>query len=711
MAESDEEWWKEEFLANIEKCKQMAVLLVVIENSMKFISAFIMDKSFIFSYTSILMTIVTFLIACHLNKTNIKCNNFNVLCAIVFTELFNSALFIVGNKFDKDSKSILFMESTLITVLFESSFINSLFFVNLALIKNIMLWYGASMLFGSDGISSLIQIIAFISCLTIHTTKEYQVRRTTFERYSYRKKLEKSEKRLGTILNVIPDGLAIFSSQLVPELINEKMKDYLNCDNENFIEKLIGLRYVKNKKFQNINPDSDSLIEDLKLYNNLNLSGELILGIVKESDLSLQWKIKRITVEDEEIILVTASNSGQLIELEQRETEDKVKKFMLRTISHELRTPISAIISFANQIYEQTDDSSQVRKNVQHIRTSARILMYFINDILDYMQLMKGMFSLRQQEFNIRDKIIECCDLFELTALRKGIELKTRIDPQIPEIIYNDPERICQVLINFLSNATKFTNKGRIEVCVTLSEDDRLKFSISDTGIGIPEERFNQIFKLFNSYDTDEMASHGSGLGLHLSSLLVRELGGGDIYLHSVQGRGTVFSFKVNFAAETRQSFSAIDCSEEILEPVMRLKSFISCESCEYPQVLIVDDTDWNREILAAVLDKLKIHYLEAVNGKKALKLVMKQDAKMNPFKLVFMDCSMPVMDGWESTKRIKQLHEEGKLSLIPAIVGYTAYTSEKDVIMCYESGMVSYIAKPASIDTIRRVLSQYLRL
>ena len=198
-------------------------------------------------------------------------------------------------------------------------------------------------------------------------------------------------------------------------------------------------------------------------------------------------------------------------------------------------------------------------------------------------------------------------------------------------------------------------------MCAILSEDNRLKLCISDTGIGIPEQRYNQIFKLFHNSNVEGIASHGCGLGLHLSSLIVRELGNSDIKIFSVLGEGTVFAFKIDIDNINSKELEDFDASQEYIESVSPIRIFDLNNSDDCPRVLIVDDNDFNREILSYLLEKYKIKFLESVNGKKAVKLVEKQDKRNMPIKLIIMDISMPVMDGWEATKRIKQLHDEGK--------------------------------------------------
>ncbi|CAG9311883.1 unnamed protein product [Blepharisma stoltei] len=708
MVESIDEWWQEEFMENLNNFKLVCVFISIVVNILKFGLMLWYGKGFVITPSSMALSGVTVVFIAAIYHMKLKYNRITVFSATIFLEILTFMMFYSAHYLETESYNILLMESTFATVFFECTFFRSLWINVFILIKHITLWHAWEMIFEGPGITGSAQIISIVTIITMFISREFLARKISYGRYSYRKKLEVTEKRLQIILQAFPDGLIILNSKLIPELVNEKMLQFLGCNFENIMETLSKLEYAKGKKLQNLNTFSHNLMEDLKSYD-LQESGELNLGIIEFRNYILQWKVKKIKFDGNHIILISAANSEQLIKLEQTQAENRCKSYMLRTISHELRTPISAIITFADQAKEDIVNPETLEK-LSHIRTSGNILLNFINDILDYIQITQGMFALNKTKFNIRDKINECCNQFGFMAKRKGINFTVRIDPSVPDEIFTDPERLNQVLMNFLSNAIKFTSKGSIELSAILAEDDRLKFCISDTGIGIPEQRYKQLFELFKNHNSEEIASHGCGLGLHLSSLIIKVLGGGKIFVTSSLGKGTVFSFKIDIFLENSKQLINLDFMEDLLDPINPVKVLAKNSTHNYPKVLIVDDNDFNREVLASLLQRNKIQYIEAINGKKAVKAVLKQDKKKIPIKLVIMDCSMPVMDGWEATKEIKRLWDTGKLSHMPAIVGHTAYNSDKDVTMCYASGMVSFIAKPASPDIILKTVSQYVQ-
>ncbi|CAG9333658.1 unnamed protein product [Blepharisma stoltei] len=563
-------------------------------------------------------------------------------------------------------------------------------------------------------ISTEFQVLFIFQSMTIYIYIEFKRRKKSFESYAYIKKLEFIKKRLEIILHAFPEGLLVLSRDLHIEYINMRFCNLLNCDEQGALKILSNLEYDSDKKFFNNLTESNLLIDDIKECFNLMPNQEKILGIAQYSYMSLEWKINKIEWGNDEAVLITARNVTHVIELEKNSAENRCKIALIRSLSHELRTPTANIINFTNQVIDEIGNiSEELQEKLQCICVSSKILLYLICDLLDFSQITQSIFSANKHRFNVHGIFNELYDIFRVVAKRKNLDLILRIDPELPEFGYSDSLRIKQIIVNFLNNAIKYTSKGTIEICALLSQEGKLKVMIKDSGIGIPEERLSQLFKIFSSVYSSDVTSQGCGLGLHISNLLLNKLGGSSISVESISGKGTTIGFDLEIF-ENVPSFESHE--EDPLVPdenpsikKIKLNIYNKKKADELPEILIVDDIEFNRAALASILDANRIPYIEAEDGKEAALTVQRYNSTEKPLKLVIMDCGMPVMDGWQSTKEIKHLFEEGKIKHMPHIIGYSAFTSDEDIKMCYAAGMTSYISKPASKELILEIVKQYV--
>ena len=397
------------------------------------------------------------------------------------------------------------------------------------------------------------------------------------------------------------------------------------------------------------------------------------------------------------------------------EDANKAKSMFLANMSHEIRTPLNAVIGMSSLLEGTSLDDTQ-REYAQTIHTGGDALLVLINDILDYSKIEAGHLELENHPFDLVACIDSALDMVSLRAAEKGIGLVHDFNPSLPPTLIGDITRLRQILVNLFSNAIKFTDQGNVVVTVALEEGRpgadiehpepvRLHFSVRDSGIGIPPERMDRLFRSFSQVDASTTRKYGgTGLGLAISKRLV-EIMAGRIWVESsgVPGEGSTFHFTIRLSATTQAIVPEIQRQSRraaATSPITAAKLNIEAKTEGTPRLLLVEDNHVNQRVAVHLLARLGHRADLASNGLEALEAL-----RHRQYDLVLMDVHMPIMDGIEATRRIVA---EFPTATRPCIVAMTANAMEGDRLECLAAGMDDHIAKPIRLDVLEGVLKKY---
>jgi signal transduction histidine kinase/CheY-like chemotaxis protein len=376
---------------------------------------------------------------------------------------------------------------------------------------------------------------------------------------------------------------------------------------------------------------------------------------------------------------------------EELEHASVMREHFIATVSHELRTPMNAILGFNALLLARVQDKPEALKVLNHTRQSADHLMTVINDILDYSQLQSGQLVIQPETFELRHIAEHAFELFKPRVQSMDLDYRLDLDPALPVWVSTDRHRLMQVLVNLLGNALKFTHQGSVVLDVRWT-DPGVEFSVQDTGIGIAKERQAQIFKRFTQAENDTQTLYGgNGLGLAISQKLAQLLGG-EIGFESEPGQGSRFWLRLPLTSAMAPAKSS-EQHQHLLQSVDRAWTF-----------LVADDHPVNRLLLKQVLQTAWPYstVLEAVDGQKTLELLHQQAVD-----LVFMDMVMPIMDGIDATRLIRQ-DPEGRITHVP-ILGLTANVNPLDLERFKSAGLSGVMLKPFEPEKLYERIEQLL--
>ena len=484
------------------------------------------------------------------------------------------------------------------------------------------------------------------------------------------KDLMKAVKNSSGVVEFNPDGTIIsinknfeeISGYSESELLgsHHKMlitpKDYAESDQ---LWKSLGQGIFKTGRVRRIHKDGSEFYLQASYNPIQNLEGKVIKVVKISQD---------ITKEIEAAISLQKAK-------EMAEDLNEQKDNFIANVSHEIRTPIHAVLGFTDLLLENEGDKHKINY-LNAVKIAGDSLLFIVNDILDLSKMEAGLLQIDKDVFNVREVVSRVFSILHLKAHQKKIEFEPFVSPDVPELLIGDKNRLSQILINLLGNAIKFTAEGSVSLEVTvikdISEKAVLNFKVSDTGIGIPQDKLDTVFQRFlQAEETTSQKYGGTGLGLNISRQLI-EKQEGSIEVKSEHGKGTDFIFNIPFEKPLQQVEISQATAEEISQDYQG-------------KILVCEDSELNQRLVRAILKRKGLRVDVASNGEKALSFL-----EENSYDLIFMDVQMPVKNGYETTKIIRD-----QLKLSTPIVALTANFMAAERQKCKEVGMDDYLAKP----------------
>jgi PAS domain S-box-containing protein len=535
-----------------------------------------------------------------------------------------------------------------------------------------------------------------------------------------KEELQESKDYLEKIINSIGDPLFVKNRQHQFVLVNNAFcalsgrscddllgkKDYDFFPPEQvavFLEKdervfETGRENVNEEKITDSQGKDRTIITKKTLYTD-NSGSKFIVGIIRDIT-ERKWAEVELQKTNQQLKIAIAK-ANELTTLARK--ANAAKSEFLANMSHEIRTPLNGVIGMT-ELLLNTNLNNEQQEYAQTINSSGEALLALINDILDFSKIEARKLVMEMRDFDLAGVLKYTTDLLSRSAQEKGLEVTCMVEPDVPMLLRGDEGRLRQILANLGGNAVKFTNQGRVKIKVIVQKEDEtnttLRFSVSDTGIGIPADRLKALFTPFTQADGSTTRKYGgTGLGLAISKQLVQMMNG-NIGAESTEGVGSTFWFTARFEKSANRVHS-IDSSSQAAPtaagPALALPGKV--------RILLAEDNPVNQRVALAMLKRLGCRTDVVANGREAVKALQNV-----PYDLVLMDCQMPEMDGFEATRAVRQKEAVASRPGIP-IIAMTASAMQADRERCLQAGMSDFIAKPVQPGELAAMLARWLAM